>query len=84
MLYSVRTERLPIEEIDYSMLFRWFVGMNLEEPEWDVYIDRIPDRSTAVGIPDSLRRALRERMSQISRRLPGRAISWMRIVAILP
>jgi transposase len=29
MLYSVRSERLLMEEIDYSMLFRWFVGMNL-------------------------------------------------------
>ena len=26
MLYSVRSERLLMEEIDYSMLFRWFVG----------------------------------------------------------
>src|SRR4051812_21024831 len=35
MLYSVRSERLLMEEIDYSMLFRWFVGMNLDEPVWD-------------------------------------------------
>ena len=32
MLYSVRSERLLMEEIDYSMLFRWFVGMNMDEP----------------------------------------------------
>ena len=31
MLYSVRSERLLMEEIDYSVLFRWFVGMNLDE-----------------------------------------------------
>jgi len=35
MLYSVRSERLLMEEIDYSMLYRWFVGMNLDEPVWD-------------------------------------------------
>src|SRR5437763_14658438 len=35
MLYSVRSERLLMEEIDYSMLFRWFVGMNLDEEVWD-------------------------------------------------
>src|SRR5438270_3407463 len=35
MLYSVRSERLPMEEIDYSVLFRWFVGMNMDEPVWD-------------------------------------------------
>ena len=38
MLYSIRSERLLIEEIDYSMLFRWFVGMNLDEPVWDVTV----------------------------------------------
>jgi transposase len=34
-LYSVRSERLLMEEIDYSVLFRWFVGMNMDEPVWD-------------------------------------------------
>jgi transposase len=35
LLYSVRSERLLMEEIDYSVLFRWFVGMNMDEPVWD-------------------------------------------------
>ena len=35
MLYSIRSERLLIEEIDYSVLFRWFVGLNLDEEVWD-------------------------------------------------
>jgi transposase len=38
MLYSVRSERLLLEEIDDSMLFRWFVAMNLDEPVWDVTV----------------------------------------------
>jgi transposase len=38
MLYSVRSERLLMEEIDYSLLFRWFVGMNLDEPVGDVTV----------------------------------------------
>ena len=38
MLYSIRSERLLMEEIDYSVLFRWFVGMNLDEPVWDVTV----------------------------------------------
>jgi len=29
---------LLMEEIDYSMLFRWFVGMNLDEPVWDATV----------------------------------------------
>jgi transposase len=52
MLYSVRSERLLMEEIDYSVLFRWFVGMNLEEPVWDVTVftknrDRLLDGDVA-------------------------------------
>src|SRR5437588_2202183 len=35
MLYSIRSERLLMEEIDYSVLFRWFVGMNLDDAVWD-------------------------------------------------
>ncbi len=35
MLYSIRSERLLMEEIDYSVLFRWFVGLNLDEDVWD-------------------------------------------------
>jgi transposase len=35
MLYSIRSERLLMEEIDYSVLLRWFVGMNLDEEVWD-------------------------------------------------
>src|SRR3954469_2567300 len=38
MLYSIRSERLLMEEIDYSMLFRWFVGMNMDEPVWDATV----------------------------------------------
>jgi len=38
MLYSIRSERLLMEEIDYSILFRWFVGMNLDETVWDVTV----------------------------------------------
>ena len=34
MLYSIRGERLLMEEIDYSLLFRWFVGLNMDEEVW--------------------------------------------------
>jgi transposase len=35
MLYSVRSERLLMEEIDYSILYRWFVGLSLDDQVWD-------------------------------------------------
>src|ERR1051325_628431 len=38
MLYSVRSERLLMEEIDYSVLYRWFVGMNMDEAVWDATV----------------------------------------------
>src|SRR5256885_14307416 len=31
MLYSVRSERLLMEEMDYNLLFRWFVGLNADD-----------------------------------------------------
>ena len=31
MLYSIRSERLLIEEMDYNLLFRWFVGLDADE-----------------------------------------------------
>src|SRR6202023_2820594 len=38
MLYSVRSERLLIEEIDYNILFRWFVGLHLDDAVWDATV----------------------------------------------
>ena len=34
-LYTVRSERLFCEQLDYNLLFRWFLDMNLEEPSFD-------------------------------------------------
>lgn len=34
-LYSVRSERLLMEQLDYNLLFRWFVGLNMDDPIWD-------------------------------------------------
>ena len=37
-LYSVRSERLLMEQLDYNLLFRWFVGMNVDDEVWDVTV----------------------------------------------
>ncbi len=34
IFYSVRSERLLLEQLDYNLLFRWFVGMNMDEAVW--------------------------------------------------
>src|SRR5215831_16750510 len=35
LLYSVRSERQLIEQLDYNLLFRWFVGLPMDAPVWD-------------------------------------------------
>ncbi len=37
-LYSLRSERLLMEELQYNLLFRWFVGLDLDAPVWDVTV----------------------------------------------
>jgi transposase len=34
-LYTIRSERLLMEEIEYSVLYRWFIGLGMDEPVWD-------------------------------------------------
>src|SRR2546430_3381398 len=38
MLYSIRSERLLMEEMDYNLLFRWFVGLNADDDVWDATV----------------------------------------------
>ncbi len=38
VLYTVRSERMLMEQLDYNLLFRWFVGMNIDDPVWDVTV----------------------------------------------
>lgn len=35
VIYSVRSERLLMEQLSYNLLFRWFVGLNIDDPVWD-------------------------------------------------
>ena len=38
VLYTVRSERMLMEQLNYNLLFRWFVGMNIDDPVWDVTV----------------------------------------------
>jgi transposase len=38
VLYTVRSERMLIEQLDYNLLFRWFVGLNMDDAVWDVTV----------------------------------------------
>jgi transposase len=35
VLYSIRSERMLMEQLEYNLLFRWFVGLNMDESVWD-------------------------------------------------
>jgi transposase len=38
VLYTVRSERMLMEELNYNLLFRWFVGLNMDEAVWHVTV----------------------------------------------
>jgi IS5 family transposase len=56
VLYSIRSERLLCEQLDYNLLFRWFVGLSIDEPVWDHSSftknrDRLIEARTACKLP---------------------------------
>ena len=38
VFYSVRSERMLMEQLNYNLLFRWFVGLNMDEEVWDATV----------------------------------------------
>ena len=38
--YTVRSERQLMEQLNYNLLFRWFVGLSIDDPVWDATADR--------------------------------------------
>jgi len=38
ILYTVRSERLLMEQLDYNILFRWFVGLSMDDDVWDATV----------------------------------------------
>jgi transposase len=52
--YTVRSERQLMEQLDYNLLFRWFVGLSIDDPVWDATVfcknrDRLLDGDIAAG-----------------------------------
>ncbi len=52
--YSVRSERQLMEQLDFNLLFRWFVGLGVDDPVWDASTfsknrDRLLDGSVAAA-----------------------------------
>ena len=38
VLYTIRSERMLMEQLQYNMLFRWFVGLSMDDAVWDVTV----------------------------------------------
>jgi len=54
VLYTVRSERLLMEQLHYNLLFRWFVGLNMDEPVWDhSTFSKNRERFLAGGVADA-------------------------------
>src|SRR5438876_1094173 len=65
-LYSVRSERLLMEQLDYNLLFRWFVGLNMDDSVWDVTVftknrERLLDGDIAEAFFQAVLQQARER-----------------------
>jgi transposase len=64
--YSVRSERLLMEQLNYILLFRWFVGLNMDGLVWDVTVftkdrERLLDGDTAEAFFRAVLKQARQR-----------------------
>ena len=60
VLYTVRSERLLMEQLEYNLLFRWFVGLSIDDPVWDPTVfSKNRDRLVAADIATAFFQAVR-------------------------
>ena len=62
VLYSIRSERLLCEQLDYNLLFRWFVGLSMDDRVWDhSTFTKNRDRLIQAGVARKLLRRIGRR-----------------------
>jgi IS5 family transposase len=66
VLYSIRSERMLMEQLDYNLLFRWFVGLSMDDRIWDPTVftknrDRLLRGHIAVAFFEQVLAEARER-----------------------
>jgi transposase len=60
VLYTIRSERLLMEQLEYNLLFRWFVGLNMDDPVWDATVfSKNRDRLLAGDVAGAFFQAVR-------------------------
>ena len=77
VLYSVRSERLLMEQLEYNLLFRWFVGLNIDDPIWDATVfsknrDRLLEGNVAIAFFEQVRSHARAQGTFVGRAFYGR------------
>ena len=61
ILYTIRSERQLMERIDYDLLFRWFVGLGMDDPVWNHSVfSKNRDRLMGFGIDSLLFEAIKK------------------------
>ena len=61
IFYSIRSERMLVEQLEYNLLFRWFVGLSMDDKVWDHSVfsknrDRLIEHDVATLFFDTIRR----------------------------
>lgn len=65
VLYSVRSERMLMEQLNYNLLFRWFVGLSMDDAVWDASVfsknrERLLEGDVAQAFFDAVLRQARD------------------------
>jgi transposase len=59
VLYSIRSERQLMEQMNYNLLFRWFVGLEMDDAVWDVTVfTKNRERLLASAISQRIRKQI--------------------------
>jgi len=61
VFYSIRSERMLVEQLEYNLLFRWFVGLSMDDKVWDHSVfsknrDRLIEHDVATQFFETIRR----------------------------
>ena len=66
VLYSIRSERMLMEQLEYNLLFRWFVGLEMDDRVWDVTVfTKNRNRLLEVEIAESFFEAVLEQAREV-------------------
>jgi transposase len=65
VLYTIRSERMLMEQLGYNLLFRWFVGLNMDDEVWDATVysknrDRLLQADVATAFFEAVLQQARE------------------------